>query len=158
MRKFKQIRGEKNQTNFPFSQSLSVGKPLDATTVVVVQRSSWFIVTLTDELSGRLCFASRFPQYFITAMLDGEEKVTECKAAILITAYSNKMHFCLFVFVLANYELQFSFFFIPLKIYFAPRLNFTKKKKKKSSKEKKKTNCKKEEEEESSRIVVEVEA
>ena len=36
-----------------------------------VRRSDWERVTEREELVGRLSLGSRFPQYFITAMLTG---------------------------------------------------------------------------------------
>jgi len=39
--------------------------------VVWVRRSDWERVTEREELVGRFRVGSRFPQYFITAMLTG---------------------------------------------------------------------------------------
>lgn len=40
---------------------------------MIAFRSSWFIVTLTDELMGKLYFLSRLPQYLMTAIFEGAE-------------------------------------------------------------------------------------
>jgi hypothetical protein len=64
-------------THLPFSHSLSFSKAALATTVVMAFRSSWFMVTDTDELIGVLARTSRLPQYLMHAMLLGAVWVAE---------------------------------------------------------------------------------
>jgi hypothetical protein len=62
-------------THLPLSHSWSLSKSLDAVTVVIALRSSWLIVTETEELMGVLARTSRLPQYLMHAMFDGAEWV-----------------------------------------------------------------------------------
>lgn len=58
-------------THFPFSHNLSFSNDALATMVVIAFRSSWFMVTDTDELMGVFARTSRLPQYLMQAMLLG---------------------------------------------------------------------------------------
>jgi len=57
---------------WPFRRRASGGVEVgEQEAVVWVRRSDWERVTEREELVGRFRVGSRFPQYFITAMLTG---------------------------------------------------------------------------------------
>jgi hypothetical protein len=90
----RQLHFSKNiegSTYTPFSHRRSVAKSGLAVTVVIALRSSWFIVTDTLELIGRLRETSRLPQYLMTAMLDGAEWVAAIDMVLFIAVRVNKV-------------------------------------------------------------------
>ena len=63
--------------------------------VVMAFRSSWFIVTETDEFIGRLRETSRLPQYLMTAMFDGAEWVAVNDMAKEGAVLKNQLEFAI---------------------------------------------------------------